>query len=481
MPVESEMYQSLQSIKKADKNDKPINHMDTLITQLIDYYEHTGSKLKLAEAYYYAGRVYSERQEASIALLYFQKAADKLPESDNPTLEDVIYSQIGYLLSYQDLHEEAINAFEKSFKAGSIRNDTLVMVYGLRDMALEYKRIGKVEKSMQCLSEALTLISDNASVKYMYYELKAQMASLYYVDKNYDKALQIIQSIIGFTASNNQSGTYTVASKIYMAVGMVDSAEYYSRKLLKVGTLYAKCSANERLAEIAVLRKQPEQALHYLTEYKRLNDSINNITNTSNIAKIHAMYNYQKREQENARLREENQQKSFYLTMAAIVIIALSLICVTGGLLYRKHRKTIWLKSELLEGVKRQQVGVDKQLAEEKLAQLQATDIGKLIFKMLDDTTDSKKCLTGEDWKDLERTVNAICPRFSERLRGLSGLNDYELRVCLLKKIGVAPSKIALLLNKSKQAINSTRERLYKKAFGQKGTPSMWDDYLQTL
>lgn len=480
-PMESEMYQKLQSIKKADKNDEPINHMDTLITQLVDYYEHTGSKLKLAEAYYYAGRVYSERQEIPLALDFFHKAADALPESDSPILGNVIYSQMGYIFSHQGLHNEAVEAFTKSYREGLIRNDTLIMVFGLRDIALEYRKAKDYNQSELYLRKATKMVSSNKKYPEMFHALTAQFASLCLIKGDSDKALRVLQSTIGDTELKNQSGTYTIASKIYMAVGMVDSAEYYSRELLKVGTLYAKCSANERLAEIAVLRKQPEQALRYLTEYKRLNDSINSITNMENIAKIHAMYNYQKREQENAKLREENQQKTYYLIVAIIVIIALSLICVIGGLLYRKHRKTLWLKSELLEGVKRQQVGVDKQLAEEKLAQLQVTNIGKLIFKMLDDTTDNKKRLTEDDWKDLEQTVNTICPRFSERLRGLSELNEYELRVCLLKKIGVAPSKIALLLNKSKQAINSTRERLYKKAFGQKGTPSMWDDYLQTL
>lgn len=475
------MYQNLQAIGEADKNGKPIMGMDSLILQLIDYYENSGSKLKLAETYYNAGRIYSERQETHTALIYYQKAIDALSESDNPNLEGSVYSQMGHLLTTQKLYEEAIDAYKKSCNYSMAVGDTLEIACRLRDIATGYRQIGDYKQCLRNLEMAMRYVKPKKNVEYLYYELKVELADLFFLKKDTLRAFAELRTAIGHDEIQKQTAFYDIVSKIYMGYGLIEQAESYSRRLLKTGTLYTKCAANERLAEISILRDQPKQALSYLLEYKRLNDSISSITNTENIAKIHAMYNYQKREQENARLREENRQKSLYLMVAVSLFAVLGFACVCCVLLYRKHKIMLWLKSELLEGIKRQQPAEDEQMAEDKQKRLQTTDIVKYIFQLLDGPLESKKRLSEEDWIALDQTVNTVCPRFSERLRGLSGLNDYELQVCLLRKIGVPPTKIALLLHKSKQAINSTRERLYYKAFGQKGTPSMWDDFLQTL
>ena len=126
--LEKEMYQKLQSIKTSDKADKPITGFDSLALSLVDYYEHHGSKLKLAEAYYYAGRVFYEQRDFPKSLNFYYKAAEALPDSDTPSLGGVIYSQIGYVFSYQDLSDEAIKAFNQSYQLCKNQNDTLGMI-----------------------------------------------------------------------------------------------------------------------------------------------------------------------------------------------------------------------------------------------------------------------------------------------------------------------------------------------------------------
>lgn len=475
---EIDMYHQLHDVRVADKNDENICHLDTAIINLVNYYEHDGSKLKLAEAYYCAGRIFYERKEASTALRYFQLAEEALPESDDPTLGNVIFSQMGYIFSHQDLHDEAISAFRKSLAVANHRSDTLMMIYAYRDIAVECRKARNLKESEYYFRKALALSLKKEDWSYMYYGIKGQLAGLYYVAGDYGKALHEMRSSIAKTRPNDQSGTYTIASKIYLAVGMVDSAEYCAKKVLGIGTLYAKWSANERLAEIAVRRGLPELALAYLSEYKRLNDSITAITNTENVAKIHAMYNYQKQERENQILREENRRKNMYLAFAVMVSIVLGIACVSGVLLYRKHLHTRWLKGELLGDVERRLKAMEEQMRQERVEQeLRRKEVCRRFLGV----TEEDSPLIDKDWEQLEQTVNDVCPRFSERLRGMCRLNDYELRVCLLRKIGMTPTRIAALLIKSKQAVNSTRERLYMRAFGRKGTPSQWDDYLKTL
>lgn len=479
--LEKEMYQKLQSIKTSDKADNPIAEYDSLALSLVDYYEHHGSKLKLAEAYYYAGRVFYEQRDFPKSLKFYYKAAEALPDSDNPSLGGVIYSQIGYVFSYQDLSDEAIKAFNQSYQLCKNQNDTLGMIYGLRDMGKELSDHGNYKDAKKMLLESIRLAKAKG-IDYMYYGNKSNLAGLYYKLHDYQKARAEINEALTCVYGPDSSGVLATAANIYMTMGMIDSAEYYSKLLLENGTIYARSSANERLAEIALKRGQANEALHYLTIYKNLTDSINETTSTETVAKINALYNYQRQEQENAELRASNQRKNIYLAVACFAILALAFLFIIAYLYYTKNKETKSLRKEILEQAKKwQQTQAEKALLTDRQNKIQAYNICKKFNSLADDSTNKLTTITNTDWQELEEAINSVYPRFTERLENLCNISTTERQICLLRKINMNPVKIATLLNKSKQSISSSRVRLYEKSFGQKGTPTQWDEYIQSL
>ena len=74
--------------------------------------------------------------------------------------------------------------------------------------------------------------------------------------------------------------------------------------------------------------------------------------------------------------------------------------------------------------------------------------------------------------------IDRYCDGFSQRLSSVYKLSTQELRVCLLLKANFKPSEIAVLTVHSKEAITSTRRRLYKKMTGLDGTPEMLDELI---
>ena len=60
-------------------------------------------------------------------------------------------------------------------------------------------------------------------------------------------------------------------------------------------------------------------------------------------------------------------------------------------------------------------------------------------------SSDHAKNPTTEDWAELERVVNEEYPGFTNRLMGFCNISSNELRVSLLLKINVSPSRIAIL------------------------------------
>ena len=86
---------------------------------------------------------------------------------------------------------------------------------------------------------------------------------------------------------------------------------------------------------------------------------------------------------------------------------------------------------------------------------------------------------TPEEWQRLQTMIDSQCDGLSQHLLSVYKLSQQELRVCLLIKAQFKPSGIAILTAHSKEAITSTRRRLYKKMTGLDGTPEMLDELIQ--
>ena len=87
--------------------------------------------------------------------------------------------------------------------------------------------------------------------------------------------------------------------------------------------------------------------------------------------------------------------------------------------------------------------------------------------------------LSAEDWQTLTAAIDSTYSQFTHRLKDLYPVSEVELQVCLLLKIGISSTRIAQLVLRSKQAVTSIRKRLYKKVFGQEGTPDEWDKFIR--
>jgi len=93
----------------------------------------------------------------------------------------------------------------------------------------------------------------------------------------------------------------------------------------------------------------------------------------------------------------------------------------------------------------------------------------------------TKRKLNKKDWDKLKETFQRISPIFMEHLLGSCVMNEVELEISLLCRIGISPSDIAGLLNFSRSHISFIRRGLYKKVFGKEGKPSKWDEYVYLL
>ena len=232
-------FYDLMTLKAQDKADLPLTS-DSLILDILQYYEHGGDPNKLPEAYYYAGRVYRELGDAPQAIDYFQKAQtslnelnlQKLPAANAKRYEKLkgtILAQKGYLLRNQHLYKEALESFKHAYKADSLACDTMGMFLDLRD-------IGGVFQAARDNEEAIR-----------FYDLAAQLASFcsddIYIDdqiaqkchclirlKRFDEVTEILQSFQPRMTRGNFETICTMYGEYYWKIDESEKAVPYFKK-----------------------------------------------------------------------------------------------------------------------------------------------------------------------------------------------------------------------------------------------------------
>lgn len=99
------------------------------------------------------------------------------------------------------------------------------------------------------------------------------------------------------------------------------------------------------------------------------------------------------------------------------------------------------------------------------------------IYKRITETEQ----MTDNDWKELDREVNFLFPKFREHIHEVCRISDHEYQVDLLLKTGITIGKISTLTYCSASSVSKCRQRQYQRAFGSKGKPEDWDTFIYCI
>lgn len=470
------MYYKLICVK-ADNYAYRKQPSDSVVRELVDYYESKGDNSLLPEAYYYAGKTYRDLHDTPQAMDYFQKAIATNPDALTK-INGQAYSQLGYMFSYQWMDKEALEMFKKSYVCNKHISDTTAIIFNLRDIAVRYKEMKQTDSARHYLDVALAFAEKQHNLD-MAATVSGQTAELYYSLGKYKLARKYLQTALNYNDPNDMSGVLSIAADVYKALGYVDSAFYCYQKLAKIGTIYAKETAYLGLANYYVDRKNEQKALLYFKQHDIYADSVHIQSAAEAVQQKYSFFEYKLREKENYQLRIENKEH-------VIIIIILASVCAIAILvafilfLYIKQR-------ERIQKYMSDKYGQTPKAIPEKIEQvktenndIKSTEIYKLIRRMLNDPN-AKKRLEDKEWKLLATEINKSYPGFTEKLNDLCRMSSFDQRNCMLLKIKLTPSDIGKFTNLSRSGIVSFRSKLYKRAFGKHGGAGDWDDVIDSL
>lgn len=476
-PESTRRYHQLLSIKAADKTNQMQVSPDS-IKELVRYFEEDGDESMLPLAYYYAGRVYSDLNEAPISLTYFQKSLDTMDKDDvnSLKLKSTIYSQMGYLYLFQYIYDEAERCFRASYNIGVAIQDTTSILWGLRDLGITFQWQNRYNESLEFLrkAEEIGYLTDDIS---MHVGISKDIAGVLEDLNNFKEARTKMELPLQNIQLLDSLEVYTIMSRIYYDLGKTDSLLIYSKTIEDNGNAYAKKSIYKRLTDIYIKKGQMDKAESCFKRYVLFNDSVEKLTKTTELQRVYSIYNLKKEEAKSSELEKQKLIRDFLLFVLLMILLSLSTYIYS----YRRKNLERFKRFRMLQREIQRNSQYDVK-ANKDSSELNRTIIkSSHIYNVVSDKVASQLVLNDSDWQEIETLINENYPDFKTRLLDLYDFSAHQYHLCLLIKMELSPSSIGILTAHTNSSITHTRKRLYKKCFGQDGTGEQWDTFIRSL
>ena len=499
---------------------------DSKMKEVVDYYDRHGSANERMLANYVLGCVYRDMHEVPLALEYYNKAAEQADttaaDCDYGTLYRV-YSQMGFLFSKQYLPYQLLDAFGKAEKYAYLAKDTLNAIINYQNKGDAYDYLGKKDSVVAINLRSANMfkrIGDNYNAA-----IALGCNYSYYIDKgdsvNARKAFESYTST-GYEGNSNygDAKAFLLCEKgrYYMFVSRLDSAFSCLNQSLKLSKSYSnKAVATKILAQYYARINKPVLAMKYALKSSEYNDSDLLAVRESQLQQTQAMYNYG-RNQEIARKAERKAERItmlVYVLVAGGVVIFLLLTYLYLKQLKKKKEKIVVTKqlyddSLLKLRQKQEELELLRTVNDRKIADV-IKEKEQTINKLKEDLKDirdkysnsslsdvdillkessiykrikylelhPKEIMRENDWLELEETIEQLIPSFIPLLK--NRLNVIAYRICLLVKLEISTSSIAILLGLSSSAISKYRKVMLEKLCGRSGKPKDFDEYIRQI
>ena len=525
-PEETRMYHALLTTQANDK--LYITHTsDSVMQQVVRFYDTYGDADKRMLSYLYLGSVYRDLQDAPRALHAYQLAAEAGQGSTHYQVLARIHYQIGLLFAYQDLPDEFMTSTFQSACFYHQAADPIGMAFAYRNIARAHDMLHQADSTVFYYDKALSMLQNENDRINMQVLVSEYMA--YLVNQLQDDKVQQLLEQLDPVFKEEDAIVLQSQARIYESQNKLDMARSYYMKALDdrntEQSSYLKCEVYRSLAHLDSIQGNYQSALHYLQLAFHYQDRIDSDKKTEAVAKVHSLYNYQLAEQKSLSLQLDNQRLITYLCLLIIILLVVSLLATVyhikkkrlqAQLAHVKQQEEI-RKQNSLEQLERnkqrileleqlitlsnqQKETIQAQLLQLQKAQLESTNQRILMIhteretrvlslrqsdlynELHEERNWSVDFLTQERIDQMQQQLDSTYNNFTGILRSAyPKISKQELLVCCLIKLEIPLKGIAGLINRGPSAVTNLRKKLYWKLFQEEGTVKDFDQYIAGL
>ena len=468
---------------------------DSVMKLVADYYDSHGTPNERMEAHYLLGCTYRDMGEAPRAVDCYLDAiacADTTAADCDFWMMASVYGQMATIYHQQLLLTNEIDAHRKTCHYNLLAGDTISALYNqkmvagvyimqnkrdsaeliIKEVIRGYKEIGNLQEELQTSTMLMHLYMDERE---KLNETKQLMNRYETLSGMFDEKHELHSSMRKY---------YYYKGKYYEHINMLDSADYYYRKVYRPGMSFVEYDPMYS-GLLSVFKKQhkADSIAKYAQLYCMVNDSSISVKDQELTAHISASYNYNRYQ----RQAFQNEVKAYKTRLVLVLVVVFMLSAfITIYILWRRYKARRRLEQEEL---KRQQMA--KQQEMERL-KAEFADVMERYNK-----NKNKKALQLLE-KSHKETITAAQERLDNAQLIIDEVNEinqkYEEGIALFRNENEALKEkieelsrqqtISALLEKS---MNFAGEPAVKRMLELADSPKLhickreWEDYLCTV
>ncbi|MCQ2212948.1 MAG: tetratricopeptide repeat protein [Bacteroidaceae bacterium] len=456
---------------------------DSIMKEVVAYYDAHGTANEQVEAHYLLGCVYRDLGDAPQALMCFENAIDVSVDDSltHATIKQksILCSQIGYLYDRQSLYDEAKEYMLKALDCDTRLKDSVNIGTDLTDIGNAYREMNLYDSAAQYYDKAeivLRHINHKNGISHVLF----QRSCLYLNMHENAKALRCLKEIQS-CYPESRDGISAMFGMVYDALSQPDSAIVFLKTAISNSSLYTRRAAYGSLINIAVRSNDIESATRYINQYMECSDSINARAKTEAVINMHHLYNYHVKQKKIHELQIREISKNRVIAVCIFIIIVILLLIV----IILRHYQMKQLKSDiqlaryrhLEEKMSMMQKENCQPIRTERQNRINSSHVTKDLLALLD----KEQIMSGEDWQNVTCLLDDVYPAFLSTLKELRTLNETDMHICMLTKMEFTPVNVSILIGRERSTVTAARKKMYEKTFGRAGKAKDWDEYLLSL
>lgn len=499
-----------------NKTYQSLADRDSVLQEVVDYYEWWGNANERMLANYMLGCVYRDEGNAPLALKYYREAIEEADttstDCDYRTLSR-IYGQIADLFNAQRAPRLQLEAQRKAVDYAWQAKDTVASIIFYGNLYAPYHMMNMMDSALYYSEEAAAKFKSIGRQDLAAGTLGLNI-DIYLRQKKYAKARQAMDEYEQYTQFFDQYGNieqgrdlyYYYKGAYYEVVKRLDSAEYYYyRKLLpNPSTIEDREAVYKGLMSLYQKLGKSDSIAKYSELYCQINDSASFTHSADEITRMQSIYNYDASERK--AILHEKKANTYQVALSLTILI----IVMASYWIYRffKRQKQLRVQElieanttyttllnqyvQMREDLNSAKLGFEKYRADKEKA---IHELQKALSSYQEESNQQKRwdssqamlhdaivirlhkmastaCKASvEEWQSLNKFALYNMGTFLDRICDeKANLTEKEIQVCILSRLQFISSEIAVLLDLSKQRITNIKANANKKLFNMTGT-----------
>ena len=498
-----------------------VTHLsDSIMQEVVEYYDAHGTPAQRAQAHYVLGRVYCDMRLSGSAISAFKKAIETRGEDSVTYLYKYkAASWLADVYKNKRLWQDAMAAEKEAYGYAKRSGRTSPVVYALRDIGRLHDYQGRGKQGIPYYRKA-SAIARKAGNAYLYNMVEEELASVYIGQGMMAEARKSLSTPVeeGADVPLDVAARYAIWGYYYERKSMLDSALFFYKKAIPYSEMEALQDTYEDLASLYKRMGNYADCIKYYDLYKETTDSLKRLERTEDENLLDYVGESLSANKEILRVMSQRTNLLGITISLLLILVPLSVYVVY---MLKKRKIERQLQHERINAYRGKIKGVREKDKEElmflreklNVSSQSMTDMQQEMLQTAEQFSACKEEMEAlrqklekfkitdlqkseyynkfhnaqfqpqrQDFMELQQMIDDTYGGFTSNLRDLyPDIRDDELWVCCMVKIDMSPTEMCRALSCKPNYLSMMRRRLYKKVFRREGSATDFDAFIKDL